>query len=803
MASVEYERMMEEGKVYVLPDVFPWSGVHRVDSSIAEGIVQNCTVNTGSNISTADIKFPKKVFGDHIRGLTPIKICINNINNVRFRGFIIEENGVLNESDDSVTVRAQGYKWYFAKCTRIRGRWFTSDDAIPVPYGSPNTIGTGKLKYEMFRGPLIRDDGRSGYVQDEPCIFNENSLPTCLTKTKAGNKSIFKYRRMQVKDELQYTRRYNYGTNYWTYSSILSHIVYWWLDPYAGSGTQIKISNNSFAQLSRLSSEDETPMDLSIEGMNPLDAINEVVGQIPGKWIWYLRYTGTYVFIELRNLNDPITLKKLHIGDGSKQAENPANVASANVVRNWEESSSFLVLKGGKLRFTTTVELQPVWEPNTLLGVDNLPFETEAQFKKWKSYINNKEGTKFTEAERDIFERAFKYYCIPKEGEFLTQALEEVDFKTSSDVRLTGRLGRMYAVIEKELKQMFAHQVFLERELDAPDHPEFDNPIFFAYDDYKNISPKETVADDDTRKIILLEDNVNFDSDTGLVIFGNPQYCQIANMQPAKSEGVQPEEGEDKDIDTTADTVTKAPESIGNVTSIVDGDYPLISRRIFCTLTIVLDLPYVVGDDIFGLYYSEGGNFSRYVDFEGNDLRIHANAFYPVMPDKNVTVTPEAYTLATQSAGKEFPVEITSEMCEKALYPAEYMQDYEMYPDNNDRLLLQKLDNLKSSINKHTETIDADLGVLDLTYELGDIIVAIENSATENVGSGYYGLRDYVSQLSWSLEGDNEGYTTRLTATNDIEFTPQDFEKVVANTIRRPSVLRGNFKSDSFLEVEE
>lgn len=803
MASTDYEKMMAEGEVYLLPDVFPWSGVHIIDYSICTGIVKSCTVNTGSNIGTADIQFPKLIFGNHIKGLTPIKIAINDVNNVVFRGFIIEENGILSESEDSVTVRALSYKWYFSKCTKIRGRWFTSDDAVPSPYGSPNTIGTGKLKYEMYRGPLVRDDGRSGYIQNEPCIFNENSLPTCMVRVNTkGEKAIFKYRRMQKKNDLQYVRKYNYGAFYWTYSTILSHIVYWWLDPYSGTSTKIRISNSSFAKLSRLSEEDEIPMDLSIEGMNPLEAINTVVNSIPGKWVWYLRYSGIYVFVELLNLTETVfETKTFTVGDGSKQAEEPANVANMNVTRNWEESSSFIVCKGGKLRFTTTVELQPVWESNTVDGVSGLPFSSVEQFRKWKSYLSNKDNNTYTKEEVDLFERAFRYYCIPKEGEFLSDALENVDFKKSTDIMFSGRLEQNYAVIERELKKMFAHQVYLERSLDAPEHPEFENPIFFAYDDYRDKNPSGNV--NEVNKVILLEENVNFDSDTGLVMFDTPQICQFSSMKVKDTETVKTEEGGEIEVDTTADESTIKINSIANIdASVATEGYPLVSRRIFCTLTIVLDMPYVIGDDIFGLHYEEGGNFSRYVDFDGNDLRIHANAFYPVLPNKNVTVTPQAYTLATKGS-KQFAVDITSDMCQNALYPAEYMEDYEMYPDENDKLLFQKLDNLKASINKHTENINVDLGVLDLTYNLGDIIVAVENSAVEgDYGSGYYGLKDYISQITWSMEGGNQSYTTRVVATNDVGFTPKDFDKVIGDTIRRPSVLRGNYKSNSYLKVD-
>ena len=808
MPSSYYEDLLKEGQILVLPDMYPWSGAHVMDNSILDGLVTNCTVSTGANISSVDIRFPKKTFGDHVTGVTPIKVCFKSADNIIFRGFITEENGILSESDDTITVKALGYKWYFSKCTRIRGRWFTSDDAIPEPYGSPNTTGHDKMKYEMFRGPLVRDHGHSGYIQDEPCIFNENALPTCLTKTRSGALSIFKYRKMFVKENLQYVREYNYGANYWTFSSILAHIVYWWLDPYSGYTTTIKISNSSFSQLSRLSADESVPMDLNIEGKNPLEAIDYVVKQIPGKWIWYLRYYGTVVSIEIRNIDSSIMFKKLYIGDGSKQAENPANVASINVTRNWEETSSFLICKGGKLRFTTTVELQPVWKFNTIGTVTELPFKSVTEFNEWKSYVTNKDKATIDTDKRDLYERAYRYYCIPKEGAFLRDALENVDFRK---VAFTGRLKMMYSAIEVELKKMFAQNVYLKRDLDAPCNPSFENPIIFAYDEYRSKQIKKGGDKDNyADRVIFFDTGYNFDNETGLVIFDKPQYCRFKKPSIVKTgtgENITPEQGEDKDVNETAESVVDI-EAVSNINGayneVTDSltTFPLRSRRIFCTLTIVLDMPYVVGDDVFGLNYEEGGNFARYVDFDGNDLIIHANAFYPILPNDSVTLNKTNGYIIAKKKGIRPEVMITDSMSKSIIYPIEHVKNYEMFPDNNEQVLFQKLDNMKEAIIKNKETISADLGVLDNSYQLGDIIVAVENSKNENFGSGYYGVKDYISQISWNLEGQNRGYTTILTCTNDVEYTPSDFDKTMSETIKRPSVLDGVYKNNSYLEVE-
>lgn len=819
MSSEIFKEMHNEPEVLLLPDVFPNIGVQVEDPTIIDGLVNNCSIFTGPNISTADITFPKKTFGDHVKGLTPIKIAIKDTNALVFRGFIIEENGILSESEDTVTVRAMDYKWFFAKCTRVRGRWFTSDGSIPTPYGSPNTTGHGKLKYEMFRGPVVSGGGQAGYLQDQPCIFNEAGQPNCNTATHDGRLSIFKYRKMSVVDGLQRIEKYNWSVQYWTFSSILAHIVYWWLNDYSGPFTQIRVTNNSYSELSQLSSEDEIPMDLSIEDMNPLDAINEVVKNIPGRWIWFLTYDGSVVNIHVKNLDGLVgPFKKLFIGNNDKQALNPANVASLNVTRNWESSSTFVMLRGGKLRFTTTLELQPVWKKYNVTAGDypytvayGVPFEDTDTFNEWKEYVTAQQKEKLEDgAKATLFDMAYRYYCIPQEGAFLGAALEAVTRAYGTELK--GRLKTMYSAIEVALAKMFAETVNFKREYGPPEHPEFKNPVIFAYDDYYDKSVTETANVDSKRKIIYFESGYNFDDENGLVIFDDPQYCRFFSTKSKKDEETgEGWDGKKDNKKTSASQLDALPESMFNVNSqyntlVHDKDtlYPLKSRRIFCTLSITLDMPYIVGDDVFGLNFSEGGNFARYVDFDGNDLRIHANAYYPALPNKKVTFTTGAYTMAADNSepgeDSSFAVVLDADASAK-LYPADRMADYETYPDNNDMLLLKKLDNMKLSMNRYDEDINANLGILDSSYGLGDIIIAIENSATENPGSGYYGMADYVAQISHALEGDTKGYSTSLVCTNKTDFTPRDYDKMVSKVYRRQDPFKV-YKDNGFMEVD-
>lgn len=102
----------------------------------------------------------------------------------------------------------------------------------------------------------------------------------------------------------------------------------------------------------------------------------------------------------------------------------------------------------------------------------------------------------------------------------------------------------------------------------------------------------------------------------------------------------------------------------------------------------------------------------------------------------------------------------------------------------------------------YVEDIDADLGCLDMTFEIGDIIAAIENSETENAGSGYFGLRDYVAQLSINLDGVYKGYKTSLKATNSVDFVPATTRDKMTKLVKRQSIINGTVLGTYYFNPE-
>ena len=786
-----YERMLKESEVYVLPDFPPWSafGYSLDNTAILEALMTDLSISTGPSIGGCSLKFPKKQFGDHVGANVPIKIAVGHIDNLIMRGFLNVETGTLDDSTDTVTADVVDYKWYFSKITKIRGRWYTVNGSLPQPFGSPRGAGNTKMKYEIFRAGINQDSGHSGYFQNAPCVFNEGGVPDCNTSTKAGNKCIFKYKEMVTKDGRQYVDKENYDAKYWTYSSILAHMVYYWINPYAGQFVTIKISSNSYNEISRyLKDEEATPMGFSIEDMNPLDALDSVVSSMPGQWIWWLEYHNNLIYIQVRNVGKvAYPAKKFYIGDGSKQAVKPANIASVSVVRDVTDAAKYYVAKGGKIRFTTTVELSPVWKDTEVQGVD-VPFISEKDFGKWREYSTGKiKDEDLTKEEIARFSNAYKRYYIPTEGSFIKDSIEQLR-QSGMSTHLDGELGSLYGSIEDDVLRMFANNVKLDRNLEAPCNPNYENIVIFGWDEYldKSVEVKDTnkpnsqVKTDmekSVSKLILYDDDdFKFDSDTGVLEFTESQHARAKITIDSKNTT-----REKKDIIMPAGITKDGKTSTRS----------LKSRRVFATLCFTVDIPLVAGKEKrSGIERYSGSDFSKYVDIGDIDLSFHANAWYPVKDLADVIDTG-----LTKNLTADGEIAVYS----KYLSRCDNMVGYEKYPDKGNTVILNKLKNFMDSTNWYAETVAADLGILDVSYKLGDSIVAIVNSETEERNSGYYGLKDYVSQLEISLNGDNKGYSTTITATNEVDYTPKTTEDNRVDEIRRPGILRrgGSLSNDS------
>ena len=808
--NVKYTDMLKSRKVMVLPDVFPWTSTN-VDPHqyIIDAIVKNVSIYTGSNIGSVELTFPKKVFGDLIDDHLPIKIAVDTMDNVIFRGFLVESTGVLNDTEDTVTARAMDYKWYFSKITRIRGKYFTTSGSVPNLYSSPNGSGSEKLKHEMFKGTLIADNGRAGYLQDEACIFNEGGKANCATNGRAGPLCVFKERKVWVENGVQYVTKVNFNAYYWTFSSALTHVVHWWIAIYSGAFSKVQIKSEAYARLSRLNSEESIPYDLSIHDNNPLEAIDKIVKAIPGKWIWWLEYSAGNIFINMKDINDGLeTGKTLAIGSGKKMATDPVDVAGITVSRNTEESVKYVILKGGSLKLTTTVELKPLAEMHTVGGVV-CPFTDLKDFIQWRTYTTgkspvldpitgkpNRKKDKGKNGYSSKYELPYRYYCIPVEGEMLKEALSAVSYG-SVDGFTDVRYRRYYNSIESEFKKMFVNGLWVDRKFDKPCNAEFSKPIVFAYDIYHHMDKTtKTASSLGNGNLIFYQDSeYSFDGTTGLFIFANPQFCQFKNGNTkADKSSIESASG----VESLEVTDRKGDDDF-------TGDHPLVSRRIFVTLSIKLDLPFVYGDNIpTAITQLSGSNFSRYIELNGQELEIHAsNAFYPVQPNSTVALTGTGRQVVLARAGStsdKFECVVNVADSDGGIYPSNCMTNYTKFPSNKDLIMVNKMDNYLSSINWYKENVSADLGVLNTSYKLADIITSIKNSETVHNNSGYFDMRDYVSAIVISMKGETEGYTTTLSLSNDINFTPTEFGRVMGNRIPTPRDISSSDLSSGIIK---
>ena len=824
--SSRYTGMLKTVPIKVYADTArsPWAGaVLRSNADIESGIVTDVGVHTGSNVGHATIKFPGKRFGEHFQGHLPIviKAGTGSSPKILFRGFLMTETAVISDSEDSVVMEAKDYKWFMDKCTKIRGRFYTVGNTTPSPYGSPMSQGDAKLKHEIFQGQLsLGSADDKGYLQNLPCVFNEGGIPNCAKDDSYAKSSVFRHRKMTVNDGgQQKIYKYDYNAFYWTYKSILAYIMQYWLCPYLGESSltgnpTIGITSDSIDQVGRIDDPDNIPFDLSIDNMSPLAAIDLVVKSMPGKWTWWLEYTVAQVKIKIAEVNSTSITnlsKELFLAPTNE----PVNVKLAtyngypayplvkalNVTRDYSDAIKYVIIKGGKIRLTTTVELQPAYA-NTAVAVGgasiNVPFKTVADFNKWKLYVLNK--SKDTVFNKD-HEAAYRYYCVPIEGSLLMDSMQAVTY--NADPKFTdSRFTSLYGQIEVEFKKMFAQSVKIDRQFDAPCNSEFDKPVVFAFDEYLRYDSTNKYAGTLDRQLVVYDDkDYSFDNKSGLLIFDKPQYCRTSNTRKdVKDE-------DETQLPSQIDSIEEA-----TLKAVADGGLgkklALKSRRIFCTLSIDTDLAYAVGGKRVSSFVPVQSELPEYNELNDTDLIVHVNAFYPYKANSSVTISgAKGYTLAA-AGDSGTAVEISDTMAQKILYPCDKIDGYNIFPNKNQEILFSKLSNLSQSKNWYVENIDVDFGCVESYYSLGDTIRSVINSdvmgddGNSILNSGYYGLKDYVSSLSWVLNGARVGYSTKLTATNDINFTPSDFDKTMVDIVKRPSVFTGGYKSDSFIEIE-
>jgi hypothetical protein len=183
-------------------------------------------------------------------------------------------------------------------------------------------------------------------------------------------------------------------------------------------------------------------------------------------------------------------------------------------------------------------------------------------------------------------------------------------------------------------------------------------------------------------------------------------------------------------------------------------------RKVFMTCMVTTDMSVV-----FDYYNSSkrvkynGMNLIGYHFDDSQNIILRVGALYPTPYDKN---------------GHKVSYGGTGIITDTNIVDEEYvLADWNKFDANPDSFIkdisaifIQTVIDMVDGLNTYKETLNADLGRLDLSYVPLDMIKEVKNSETDNDGSGYYDLDSYISTVNINLDGDSDSYITSITAEN-------------------------------------
>jgi hypothetical protein len=398
-----------------------------------EGKVRKVSLGIDDNIGTAEIEFPTRPFGTHINFVTPIAIAADNADNIFFRGFLDEEEGILDTGTDQLNALAFDYKWLIGKLSKIRGKIFTIDNVVKpgVSTTASDRVFLNPRLYEKFKyliadadpnGDKVSRFQRSdatGFLGNVKTIFNENGNPDCATRDiNSSNAIAFKF----SPDPWYYENlRFNAVSGnvvyHWTYSTMLAYVAKYYIENiFEGllGTTRIIINYDSLIKILRYGERNGLeliiPKHFDITGLSPAQAIDKIVKAIPGSWHWRLYYYTNVVLIDINNntaefFENPG--KALFIGDGGKindKTNNNVNVRSIRAKRSVKDSVSHAIAIGSPLQIETTIQLNPGWQQYLKVGDDDFEeynggpipggsyisdFKHMADYENWLQFLHS------------------------------------------------------------------------------------------------------------------------------------------------------------------------------------------------------------------------------------------------------------------------------------------------------------------------------------------------------------------------------------------------------------------------------
>jgi len=824
MPSTQYLNSLQVSNMLVMYDFKIWGGVSPPTSStLPDSKVVKVTLNAGASFDSAQFTLPGASFGQSIPYYMPVKIVyvepVSGTSIVVFKGFVNSTNQTIDNSKDVVTVSCLDYKWYYSKITKIRGRWYKTENALaatpapitasftsttgPFSLGSGLSVGDEKFNFEKFRG-LINEN--TGYLQNEQCIFNNNSIPDCFVDNVIGTvNNVFYLDNIGYDEESGLLEDFFVAKPvngfHWTYATILKHIEQFWIQPYNSTFAGLRIHNGDLSLIADIDDNLNKPLGYSIENLSPIEAIDKVVRSLPGKWMWYLDYKSAVnrVRIRIKEIQNTLfttSTVALISGDNcEKISDSNANIINASVNRNIGRTIKNVIARGGKIKLITTIKLVPLWERFVAAGGtlgERVDFEDDQDIADYLSYLNTvaagsnsnnplKFDDKLTESQILRYSKMFQHYGVPIDGATFANNIVDINtgitgtltpFSSSFDLRLTGDIANNYSALTTDLKEMMFENARIDREIDSPQFDRYtDDPVIFIHDvlhdgqirartpgenlervrrslnNLKLLSDQSQKAAD-IRWIIPEDLDVAYriDKKNGTVVFNTPQIQRSISKS----------RNQDQQFLDIAEKIQSVLNSDGAFDSFLTRARELTTREVYMTATFTLDIAAIISKkvDSIGLLPAiidsvDGPPFTEYINQADTDIIIHNAAFYPLSSqNKNQT---EPVFLRETMDGK---------IMGKKIVPAQLFPEYKFYASTGAFELMTAIRSFLQGHSDLDEKVTATLPYLELGYNLGDKLFEIQNT-------NYTDLRSNLVGIVYQSVSTSDIYNTSYTFNNN------------------------------------
>ena len=804
MASTTWENVNTPTAMVVFSDSKPWGGFSDL-SLIANARVQSVSVGIGATFDTAQIVLTDADFGDGMILQTPIQIIaisgvgVNARQVVVFRGFAVRNLGRIDSSKEEVLVECHGYKWYMSKLAKIQGKIYCIDGVtgVPASEGSGLSIGGKKLTFEKFRmkNPAASDNSEGNILRAEACVFNQGGLPDCMTRTHSNVQVAF-YKPIIQYDELSgledtHATPEDWNGNLWTWATILGHIERFWIQPYTASQAKIELSALDMQSVAAIQ---DTPIDFSLEGMNPLQALDAVVRAMPGRWFWFLEYDSFYsVIIRIKQhgsgSGNVVNLRMCPKDSAAKICQVNSNIESADLTEDTTSSVKYAVAMGGNIKLVTTVKLRPLWPK-----YDGNDFIDQADFEKWRQWeFQTDEAAKeqFEEDNPDLvarYKQIYREYGVPIKGQDFRASIPNLD-----TLNITGDMYSEYRDYEKDILNYFFDDAHIIRQVQPPNFNRYSDSVkVFMYDARKNgqYYGEETIVKEfkesdlttgtgverylaqqgiNNSKWVNPEDvdeSYEFDDKNGIVRFADPQFQRQVALDADKQTNRERAVGE-ASFDGNSITITDRNPAFSreNAQTEKDGDEVTVekyitssrtttkmeSRDVYMTAMFSTDVATVAGKRATGVFdETAGAPFTEHLQQGDNSLIVHKGAFYPVSwINKQDTVQYREDMLDGKVGGSR-------------IISAEQFDNYNLFIGSGGTEVKRAVEAFVENYQQIVKILNCTLPYMETGYRLGDLLFNIQNT-------NYTNLRMALQEIQYAAEGESDQYKTSYQFTNQSE----------------------------------